>query len=130
MPSEITSNTKSDLLLLIPELFKAIGQPRNYDVSAQDGQHQERRKDEKQMGKNGHENASPSLWEERQREEEKRRAEKSEEWVGSTAAHSLQNGLWYSQTGGGASRKKQVLVWLQEIPKRIHQMELPHRWND
>lgn len=69
------------------QLFEAIGQPRNYDLS--DGQRQESRTDEKQMGKNGLD--KESLREERQREEKKRRAKNSEEWVGSTAAHSVQN---------------------------------------
>lgn len=69
------------------ELFDAIGQPRNYDLS--DRQRQESRKDEKQMGKIGLE--KQSLREERQGEEKKRRAKNSEEWVGSTAAHSVQN---------------------------------------
>ncbi|CAF95192.1 unnamed protein product, partial [Tetraodon nigroviridis] len=74
---KITSNNESDFLLLMHKLFEAIGQPRNYDISAQDGRHQESRKDEKQMNGNV---KSSSLLEKRQREEEKQRAEKSEEW--------------------------------------------------
>lgn len=91
IPTEITSSTKSDFPLLMNELFEAIGQPRNYDLSAQGGQHQKSKKDETQVEKNGHENGSPSLWEERQRQEVKQRAENAEEWVGSTVAHSVQN---------------------------------------
>lgn len=62
------------------ELFDTIGQPRNYDLRAQDGQDQESEKDE---------DGSPFLCEERLSDEEMQRAENPEEWVGSTAAHSV-----------------------------------------
>lgn len=65
------------------ELFEAIGPPRNYDLRAQEGRHHDSSKEEKRINT---ESASPSLWEERRTEEEKQRAEKAEDWVGSTAA--------------------------------------------
>lgn len=97
------------------KLFEAIGQPRNYDISAQDGRHQESRKDEKQMNGNV---KSSSLLEKRQREEEKQRAEKSEEWVGSTALGSTVFiiGVVQSDTEAMSLLRKTDLVslWEQE----------------
>lgn len=83
IPSEITNNSKSHFLHLMNELFEVIGPPRNYDLRAQDGRHRDSSKAEKRIRT---ESASPSLWEERRTEEEKQRAEKAEDWVGSTAA--------------------------------------------
>lgn len=57
------------------KVFDAMGQPRNFDRRAEDGEHQ-------QMEKDGQDNGS--LWEERQGEEKKRRAEEAEQWVGAT----------------------------------------------
>lgn len=65
------------------ELFEAIGPPRNYDPSAQDGRHQEGGEDV---------DGSLSLWEERQREKKKQRAENAEKWVGATAAPGVPSG--------------------------------------
>lgn len=64
------------------EVFEAIGQPRNYELSTEDGQYKESRQDEKRMGEDG----SPTLWDKGQGQEEQK-PEDSEEWVGSRAAH-------------------------------------------
>lgn len=105
VPSEITSNNKSDFLLLMRELFEVIGQPRNYDLSAQDGQHQEDGEEE---------DSSLSLWEERQSEKKRRRAENAVKWVGSTGSESV----WNSQTDGEAASAQHLkrFIWLEASP--------------
>lgn len=87
------------------ELFEVIGQPRNYDLSAQDGQHQEGGEDE---------DSSLSLWEERQSEKKRRRAENAMKWVGSTGSESV----WNSQTDGEAASVQHLkrFIWLEGSP--------------
>lgn len=82
LSSEVTSNNKSDTIPLMHEAFEAIGQPRNYELSSEEGQDKESRRDEKSMGEGG----SPTLWDKGQGQEEQK-PEDSEEWVGSRAAH-------------------------------------------
>lgn len=80
---EVTSKEKSDTTLLMRKVFEAIGQPRNYQLSPEIGQDKESKQEEKRVGKTGHEDASPSLWEKGCGEKDKQKAEGSGEWVGS-----------------------------------------------
>lgn len=63
------------------EVFEAIGQPRNYELTTEEEQYKESRQDEKRMGDDG----SPSLWDNGQGQEEQKPEDSA--WVGSRAAH-------------------------------------------
>lgn len=91
LSSEVTSNKKLDTTLLMRKVSEAIGQPRNYQLSPEVGQYKESKQEEKRVGKTGHEDASPSLWEKGRGEEDKQKAEGSGEWVGSRG-HTLSTG--------------------------------------
>ncbi|TNM95965.1 hypothetical protein fugu_017048 [Takifugu bimaculatus] len=75
---EVTSNEKLDTTLLMHKVFETIGQPRNYQLSPEVGQDKE---EEKRVGKTGHEDALPSLWEKGCGEEDKQKAEGAGKWI-------------------------------------------------
>ncbi|XP_029688531.1 adenylate kinase 7 isoform X2 [Takifugu rubripes] len=78
---EVTSNEKLDTTLLMHKVFETIGQPRNYQLSPEVGQDKERKQEEKRVGKTGHEDALPSLWEKGCGEEDKQKAEGAGKWI-------------------------------------------------
>eukprot|EP00066_Takifugu_rubripes_P026881 XP_011616147.1 PREDICTED: adenylate kinase 7 [Takifugu rubripes] len=78
---EVTSNEKLDTTLLMHKVFETIGQPRNYQLSPEVGQDKESKQEEKRVGKTGHEDALPSLWEKGCGEEDKQKAEGAGKWI-------------------------------------------------
>ncbi|KAF3701565.1 Adenylate kinase 7 [Channa argus] len=75
---EITSSDEPDCLLLMQKIFDTVGKPRNYGLSTQEIEEEERRKAEEEMRREGQVKAEE---EQREAEEARQRAARWEEWT-------------------------------------------------